>query len=141
MTFNEKDVPSSLDRYAVGAILYLRMRNFLTYKDAFFYPGSGMNMIIGPNGSGKSAFVAGIVLALGAPQSLLDRSSQISEFIRHGCTEASLEIILKGPANKKYRIVRNIKKHFMPMAPSKIKSGISGENLYQMDNIIGCESR
>jgi len=36
--------------------------------------------------------------------------------------------------------VRNIKKHFMPMAPSKIKSGIYGENLYQMDNIIGWES-
>lgn len=111
MSFNEKNIPSAIEEYAEGSILYLRMQNFLTYKDAYFYPGSGMNMIIGPNGSGKSAFVAGIVLALGAPQSLLDRSPHLSEFIRHGCNESNLEIVLKGSAfNKKYKICRTIKK-------------------------------
>ena len=48
-----------------GAIVRVKLKNFVTYSAAEFFPGPGLNMVIGPNGTGKSTLVCAICLGLG----------------------------------------------------------------------------
>lgn len=52
-------------RHAPGAIVRVRMLNFVTYTNVEFRPGPSLNMVIGPNGTGKSTLVCAICLGLG----------------------------------------------------------------------------
>lgn len=52
-------------KHQPGAIIRVKLKNFVTYKDAEFYPGPSLNMVIGPNGNGKSTLVCAICLGLG----------------------------------------------------------------------------
>lgn len=54
-----------------------------------------MNMVLGPNGTGKSTIVAAIALGLGFPTSVLGRSNDIKEFVRHGQKRAVIELVIK----------------------------------------------
>lgn len=38
-----------------GALIRVKLTNFVTYKSAEFFPGPNLNMVIGPNGTGKSS--------------------------------------------------------------------------------------
>lgn len=51
--------------YKPGAIVRIKMTNFVTYNSAEFFPGPKLNMVIGPNGTGKSTLVCAICLGLG----------------------------------------------------------------------------
>lgn len=51
--------------YKAGAIVRIKMSNFVTYTSAEFFPGPKLNMVIGPNGTGKSTLVCAICLGLG----------------------------------------------------------------------------
>lgn len=57
------DEPS--DKHQPGAIVRVKLTNFVTYTSAEFYPGPNLNMVIGPNGTGKSTLVCAICLGLG----------------------------------------------------------------------------
>lgn len=48
-----------------GAIIRVKLTNFVTYTSAEFYPGPNLNMVIGPNGTGKSTLVCALCLGLG----------------------------------------------------------------------------
>lgn len=48
-----------------GAIVRVKLTNFVTYTSAEFFPGPSLNMVIGPNGTGKSTLVCAICLGLG----------------------------------------------------------------------------
>ena len=48
-----------------GAIVRVKLTNFVTYSSAEFNPGPSLNMVIGPNGTGKSTLVCAICLGLG----------------------------------------------------------------------------
>jgi structural maintenance of chromosomes protein 5 len=48
-----------------GAIVRVKLVNFVTYSSAEFFPGPSLNMVIGPNGTGKSTLVCAICLGLG----------------------------------------------------------------------------
>ena len=48
-----------------GAIVRVKLTNFVTYTKAEFFPGPSLNMVIGPNGTGKSTLVCAICLGLG----------------------------------------------------------------------------
>lgn len=48
-----------------GAIVRVKLCNFVTYSSVEFFPGPNLNMVIGPNGSGKSTLVCAICLGLG----------------------------------------------------------------------------
>jgi hypothetical protein len=48
-----------------GSIVRVKLKNFVTYAAAEFFPGPKLNMIIGPNGTGKSTLVCAICLGLG----------------------------------------------------------------------------
>lgn len=57
--------------YKPGAIVRIKVTNFVTYTSAEFHPGPKLNMVIGPNGTGKSTLVCAICLGLGwGPQVL-----------------------------------------------------------------------
>ena len=51
--------------YQPGAIVRVKLTNFVTYTFAEFFPGPNLNMVIGPNGTGKSTLVCAICLGLG----------------------------------------------------------------------------
>lgn len=60
------------------------------------YPGPNLNLLIGPNGTGKSTMVASIILGLGGNPKTVGRGTKVSEYIKHGCHEAKIDIYLQG---------------------------------------------
>ncbi|KAK3383610.1 SMC5-like protein [Lasiosphaeria ovina] len=82
-----------------GAIVRVKVRNFVTFEEAEFFLGPNLNMVIGPNGSGKSSLVCAICLGLGYPSSVLGRASGFGEFVKHGTDEAHIEVELQGKPN------------------------------------------
>lgn len=64
------------DEFQPGAIVRIKLKDFVTYTSAEFFPGPKLNMVIGPNGTGKSTLVCAICLGLGwGPQVSLDCTS------------------------------------------------------------------
>ncbi|KAJ5699017.1 Structural maintenance of chromosome complex subunit SmcA [Penicillium macrosclerotiorum] len=98
--------------YRPGAIVRIKVTDFVTYNSAEFHPGPKLNMVIGPNGTGKSTLVCAICLGLGGSPQLLGRAKDLGEFVKHGCREATIEIELAGPPKVSRNIVicRNIKR-------------------------------
>ncbi|KAJ6014392.1 hypothetical protein N7540_008983 [Penicillium herquei] len=86
----------SAESYKPGAIVRIKMTNFVTYKSAEFFPGPKLNMVIGPNGTGKSTLVCAICLGLGWGPQHLGRAKDIGEFVKHEHQEAKIEIELQG---------------------------------------------
>ncbi|KAK5807324.1 hypothetical protein VI817_001582 [Penicillium citrinum] len=82
--------------YKPGAIVRIKVTNFVTYTSAEFFPGPKLNMVIGPNGTGKSTLVCAICLGLGWGPQHLGRAKEAGEFVKHGCREATIEIELAG---------------------------------------------
>ncbi|KAK0615797.1 SMC5-like protein [Bombardia bombarda] len=78
-----------------GAILRVKLENFVTYEKAEFTLGPNLNMVIGPNGTGKSSLVCAICLGLGYNSSVLGRASAYGEFVKHGKDESEIEIELQ----------------------------------------------
>ncbi|KAI9760938.1 MAG: hypothetical protein M4579_001314 [Chaenotheca gracillima] len=77
-----------------GAIVRVKMQNFVTYTAAEFFPGPCLNMVIGPNGTGKSTLVCAICLGLGWGPQHLGRAKDVSEYVKHGFQDATIEIEL-----------------------------------------------
>ncbi|EAW08837.1 DNA repair ATPase SMC5 [Aspergillus clavatus NRRL 1] len=98
--------------YKPGAIVRIKVIDFVTYTSAEFFPGPKLNMVIGPNGTGKSTLVCAICLGLGWGPQHLGRAKDPGEFVKHGCREATIEIELaKGPQLRRNPIVcRTIKR-------------------------------
>lgn len=82
--------------YQPGALVRVKLENFVTYERAEFFPGPSLNMVIGPNGTGKSSLVCAICLGLGWGPQHLGRATQLGEFVKHGMSEAVVEIELQG---------------------------------------------
>jgi structural maintenance of chromosomes protein 5 len=78
-----------------GAIVRVKLSNFVTYKAAEFYPGPSLNMVIGPNGTGKSTLVCAICIGLGWDPKYLGRQKEVSEFVKYGESEGFIEIELR----------------------------------------------
>ncbi|KAJ3121956.1 Structural maintenance of chromosomes protein 5 [Nowakowskiella sp. JEL0407] len=135
--------PSKLSGgYCEGAIVRVKLQNFVTYDSLEFYPGPNLNMIIGPNGTGKSTIVCAIALGLGGTPNLLGRQKEIQDFIKSGKKNGSVEIELKG---KKKNLV--LKRDFMlgsnkntwkingqDVTLEAVKKNISGLDI-QVDNL------
>jgi len=85
------------DKFQEGAIVRVKLKDFVTYASAEFFPGPSLNMVIGPNGTGKSSLVCAICLGLGSGPKVLGRAGDVGEFVKHNCDEAWIEIELKGP--------------------------------------------
>jgi structural maintenance of chromosomes protein 5 len=92
-----------------GAIVRVKLTNFVTYESAEFLPGPNLNMVIGPNGTGKSSLVCAICLGLGWGPQHLGRATQIGEFIKHGLEEAYIEIELQRRRNEPHNYIVRVK--------------------------------
>lgn len=92
-----------------GAIVRVKLTNFVTYESAEFLPGPNLNMVIGPNGTGKSSLVCAICLGLGWGPQHLGRATQIGEFIKHGMEEAYIEIELQRRSNERQNHVVRVR--------------------------------
>jgi structural maintenance of chromosomes protein 5 len=102
-------------KHQPGAIVRIKVTNFVTYTFAEFFPGPNLNMVIGPNGTGKSSLVCAICLGLGWGPVHLGRAKEVSEFIKNGCREATIEIELQKAESGKHSLrnpvfTRNIKR-------------------------------
>ncbi|CAG8976690.1 hypothetical protein HYALB_00010816 [Hymenoscyphus albidus] len=96
-----------MSAFQPGAIVRVKLTNFITYEDAEFFPGPSLNMVIGPNGTGKSSLVCAICLGLGWGPVTLARAGKIGEFVKHGNREAFVEIELhRRPDEARNHIVR-----------------------------------
>lgn len=88
-------------KHAHGAIVRIRLENFMTYKEVELYPGPRLNVIIGPNGSGKSSIVCAICLGLAGHPRVIGRAGNIGDYIKSGTDKGMIEIELfnaeKGP--------------------------------------------
>ncbi|KND87361.1 Structural maintenance of chromosomes protein 5 [Tolypocladium ophioglossoides CBS 100239] len=90
-----------------GAIVRVKVENFVTYEKAEFFPGPHLNMVIGPNGTGKSSLVCAICLGLGYSPKHLGRAGSVKEFVKHGKDTATIEIELqKKPNDRSNYIIR-----------------------------------
>lgn len=84
--------------YVRGNLVRIIMRNFLTFSDTSVVPGPRLNLIIGPNGTGKSTIVNAVCVVFGGKLGLLGRSGDLASFVRHGETEATVEVWLHDPS-------------------------------------------
>ncbi|KAF2258257.1 structural maintenance of chromosomes protein-like protein 5 [Lojkania enalia] len=101
----------SQDAHQPGSLVRIHLKNFVTYTEAEFSLGPSLNMIIGPNGTGKSTLVCAICLGLGWSPVNLGRAKEIGEFVKHGNTEAKIEIEIAGKDNQRNPIIgRTIRK-------------------------------
>ncbi|KAI1845007.1 hypothetical protein JX265_008408 [Neoarthrinium moseri] len=93
--------------HSPGAVVRVKLVNFVTYENAVFYPGPHLNMIIGPNGTGKSSLVCALALGLGYNTSVLGRATKFGEYVTHGRDTATVEIELqRRPREKKNHVIR-----------------------------------
>ncbi|QEU59143.1 Smc5 [Kluyveromyces lactis] len=86
---------SELNEFQPGAVVKLKLTNFVTYALTEFHLSPSLNMIIGPNGSGKSTFVCAICLGLAGKPEYIGRSKKVEEYIKNGTDEGVIEITLK----------------------------------------------
>jgi chromosome segregation ATPase len=110
---NEDDNSVGPGEFQPGAIVRVKLTNFVTYESAEFFPGPNLNMVIGPNGTGKSSLVCAICLGLGWGAKHLGRAGEVGEFVKHGMSDAYIEIELQRRRNEplnhvvRSRIVRD----------------------------------
>ena len=101
------------NQWQPGAIVRVKLSNFVTYENAEFFPGPNLNMVIGPNGTGKSSLVCAICLGLGWGPKHLGRAGEVGEFVKHNMNDAQIEIELQRRPNEpknhvvKLRIIRD----------------------------------
>ena len=100
-----ENAAAALQEHQPGAIVRVKLTDFVTYTAATFYPGPALNMVIGPNGTGKSTLVCAICLGLASSPSNLGRAKDVGEFVKHGASDAYIELELKGRRGKPNQII------------------------------------
>ena len=86
--------------FAKGAIVKIRLENFVIYKLTEFHLSPSLNMIIGPNGSGKSTFVCAVCLGLAGKPEYIGRAKKIEDFVRNNTQSCKISIFLKNDYGK-----------------------------------------
>ncbi|KAL6942029.1 hypothetical protein ACO0QE_003193 [Hanseniaspora vineae] len=81
--------------FAKGAIVKIRLENFVIYKLTEFNLSPSLNMIIGPNGSGKSTFVCAVCLGLAGRPEYIGRAKKVEDFVRNNTKSCKISIFLK----------------------------------------------
>ncbi|KAG0644622.1 hypothetical protein HOY80DRAFT_1110333 [Tuber brumale] len=106
MSHGGDEIERNTQPFQPGSIVRIKAENFVTYTAVEFFPGPNLNMVIGPNGTGKSTIVCAICLGLGSNPANLGRAKEISEFVKHGCETAVIEIELQGKENERNPIIK-----------------------------------
>ncbi|KAK9450439.1 P-loop containing nucleoside triphosphate hydrolase protein [Limtongia smithiae] len=96
---------ATIPRHAPGAIVRVKLHNFVTYTSAEFYLGPNLNMIIGPNGTGKSTFVCAVCLGMGGKPEILGRAKDIGEYVKLGETKGTIELEIQGRPGERNPVI------------------------------------
>ncbi|XP_018411146.1 PREDICTED: structural maintenance of chromosomes protein 5 isoform X2 [Nanorana parkeri] len=80
--------------FVEGAIVRIKMENFLTYDICEVFPGPHLNMIVGANGTGKSSIVCAICLGLAGKTSFIGRADKVGLYVKRGCQKGLVELEL-----------------------------------------------
>lgn len=141
----DEDGPRDPNTFQPGALIRVKLTNFVTYESAEFFPGPNLNMVIGPNGTGKSSLVCAICLGLGWGPIHLGRASQIGEFVKHTMSEAQIEIELQKKPEEPFnhvvrlRIIRdgNSREWFLDGKKTSLKAiqALTASYSIQVDNL------
>lgn len=126
------------DDFRPGALIKLRMENFVTYKVAEFDLSPSLNMIIGPNGSGKSTFVCAVCIGLAGKPRFIGRSSKLEDFIKNGEEKGLVEVTLKKPAEVEHSPI--VKSHDQVIKITRHLSRSKRDSDYQINDIEVPES-
>ncbi|CAK7239569.1 MAG: Structural maintenance of chromosomes protein 5 [Sporothrix thermara] len=128
-----------------GAIVRVKLENFVTYERAEFDPGPSLNLVIGPNGTGKSSLVCAICLGLGFHSNVLGRATTFGDFVKHGRPHAVVEIELQArPEDRANHTVRlrinredNTRKFWLngQEVPHRRVQALMAELRIQVDNL------
>ncbi|KUJ23509.1 P-loop containing nucleoside triphosphate hydrolase protein [Mollisia scopiformis] len=142
---DEESGEGNSNTFQPGALIRVKLTNFVTYESAEFFPGPNLNMVIGPNGTGKSSLVCAICLGLGWGPQHLGRASQIGEFVKHGLSEAYIEIELQKKEEEPFnhvvrvRIIRdgNSREWFLDGKKTSLKAiqALTVSYSIQVDNL------
>ncbi|XP_062715396.1 structural maintenance of chromosomes protein 6 [Aedes albopictus] len=91
----EKAIIGDIQKYVrSGKILRMQLKNFMCHRNLVVEFNKRANLLVGNNGSGKSAVLAALTIGLGCSANLTNRSSSVKQLIKHGETQASIEIHL-----------------------------------------------
>lgn len=91
-----------------GAIVRIKLRNFMIYTETEIRPGPNLNMILGPNGTGKSAIVCCIIVGLAGEVSLTGRGGSPADFVKKNTDWGSTQIELYNDRGPNYIVERKI---------------------------------
>ncbi|XP_075067074.1 structural maintenance of chromosomes protein 5 isoform X2 [Mixophyes fleayi] len=84
--------------HVAGAIVRIKMENFLTYDMCEVFPGPHLNMIVGANGTGKSSIVCAICLGLAGKTAFIGRADKVGFYVKRGCQKGVVELELYMPS-------------------------------------------
>ncbi|XP_055546157.1 structural maintenance of chromosomes protein 6 [Wyeomyia smithii] len=85
-----------------GKILMMQLKNFMCHRNMIIDFNKRANLLVGNNGSGKSAILAALAVGLGCSANATNRSSSIKQLIKHGETQATIEIHLENDSFDAY---------------------------------------
>lgn len=91
-----------------GAIVRIKLQNFMTYDQVELHPGPSLNMILGPNGTGKSAIVCCVIVGLAGDVNLTGRGGSPADFVNKHKDFAVTEIELYNNRGANFVIYRKI---------------------------------
>ncbi|TKR63471.1 hypothetical protein L596_027298 [Steinernema carpocapsae] len=83
-----------MPRFALNSV---ELANYLTPHQifGFFYPKLGLFLPVNDTILGKSSLLCGICFAVGGKPENLGRSSRMSDYVKHGKKEASVEVTMR----------------------------------------------
>ncbi|KAK8489067.1 hypothetical protein V6N13_029095 [Hibiscus sabdariffa] len=82
-------------RSGAGTIRRIRLENFMCHSSLEIELGEWVNFITGQNGSGKSAILTALCIAFGSRAKETQRASKLKEFIKTGCSYATVQVDVK----------------------------------------------
>ncbi|KAL2920477.1 Structural maintenance of chromosomes protein 6B [Bienertia sinuspersici] len=78
-----------------GTIRCIKLENFMCHSNLVIELGDYVNFITGQNGSGKSAILTALCVAFGSRAKATNRAATLKDFIKTGCSYASVQVVLK----------------------------------------------
>uniref|UniRef100_A0A182QPX3 Structural maintenance of chromosomes protein 6 n=1 Tax=Anopheles farauti TaxID=69004 RepID=A0A182QPX3_9DIPT len=105
-TVSGSTVPSSQDGTPEiirnGKVLKMVLKNFMCHRHLAVEFNKRANLLVGKNGSGKSAILAAMTIGLGCSAGQTNRCNSLKDLIKHGETQAVIEIHLENASFDAY---------------------------------------
>lgn len=86
-----------------GIISRIRLENFMCHSSLQIEFGDWVNFITGQNGSGKSAILTALCVAFGCRARGTQRASSLKDFIKTGCSYASVIVEIKNQGDDAFK--------------------------------------